>query len=290
MFGSKKQLVTGLLGVLTMFVSLSIFAQNPPPSDDAGRRGGPDRGHDRGPGFPGPQIGFRLIGPEGRFGGKVVKGAPYSATVTTEYIQTLSNGTHLTRTNTATVYRDGEGRTRQETTIKHIGPIAAQGDGKQIISITDPVAGFSYVLNPEDHTALKRSFRTGSMPPPPPPKTNPEDVKTESLGTQNIEGVSAEGTRTTFTIPAGKIGNDHAIEIVSERWYSPELQVVVLSKHIDPMMGESLYKLTNIVRSEPAHSLFELPADYTVKEGFGGPRRGAGGTEGRGKRSPGSQQ
>ncbi|HVG36021.1 MAG TPA: hypothetical protein VM911_23410 [Pyrinomonadaceae bacterium] len=90
--------------------------------------------------------------------------------------------------------------------------------------------------------------------------------KKESLGKQTIEGVEAEGTRITLTIPAGKIGNERPIEIVTERWYSPELQTVVLSRNNDPFMGESVYRLTNISRNEPARSLFEIPADYKIKD------------------------
>jgi hypothetical protein len=89
---------------------------------------------------------------------------------------------------------------------------------------------------------------------------------TEALGKQTIEGVEAEGTRTTVTIPAGEIGNERPIQIVTERWYSPELQTLVMSKHSDPFVGDSVYRLTNINRSEPARSLFEVPADYKVKE------------------------
>ncbi|MDQ3649441.1 MAG: hypothetical protein M3458_04015 [Acidobacteriota bacterium] len=92
------------------------------------------------------------------------------------------------------------------------------------------------------------------------------DLKKESLGKQTIEGVEAEGTRSTTTIPAGAIGNQQPIQIISERWYSPELQTVVMTRHSDPRSGETTFKLTNINRSEPARSLFEVPADYTVKE------------------------
>lgn len=94
-----------------------------------------------------------------------------------------------------------------------------------------------------------------------------QNGKTESLGKQTIEGVEAEGSRTTVTIPAGEIGNERAIEMVSERWYSPELQVVVMTKHSDPRFGETTYRLTNINRSEQPKSLFEVPADFTIKEG-----------------------
>jgi hypothetical protein len=114
------------------------------------------------------------------------------------------------------------------------------------------------------------------IPLPPPPgigfrarfagPASASDQRTESLGTQLIEGVQAEGTRSISTIPAGAIGNDFAIEIVSERWYSPALQVVVLSQHKDPRMGETTYRLTNIQRTEPSRSLFGVPAGYTVIE------------------------
>jgi hypothetical protein len=95
------------------------------------------------------------------------------------------------------------------------------------------------------------------------------EVNQESLGTQSIEGVMAEGTRVTLTIPAGKIGNERPIVTVNERWYSQELQTVVLTKNSDPRMGETTYRLTNINRSEPDPSLFQVPADYTVDEGGG---------------------
>lgn len=90
------------------------------------------------------------------------------------------------------------------------------------------------------------------------------ETKTEQLGTQNIEGVDCEGTRTTTTIPAGAVGNDRPIETVYEKWYSKELQLVVMSKHTDPRIGEQTYRLTNIVRSEPDPSLFSLPTGYRV--------------------------
>ena len=95
---------------------------------------------------------------------------------------------------------------------------------------------------------------------------SPNNVRTESLGTQSFDGVAAEGTRTIETIPAGAIGNDTPIEIVSEKWYSQELGMVIKTVRSDPMAGENVYQLTNIRRAEPAPSLFQLPSDYTVKE------------------------
>lgn len=87
----------------------------------------------------------------------------------------------------------------------------------------------------------------------------------EDLGEQTIEGVIANGTRTTTVLPAGSVDNEQPIRIVSEEWVSPELQVLVLTRHSDPRVGETTYRLLNVTRAEPAPSLFELPAGYTVK-------------------------
>ena len=93
---------------------------------------------------------------------------------------------------------------------------------------------------------------------------NPPDV--QQLGTKVVEGVRADGTRTTLTIPAGQIGNDNPIQIVDEVWRSPDLQVIVRSEHSDPRMGTTVYSLQNISRSDPSPELFQVPADYTVKD------------------------
>jgi hypothetical protein len=93
---------------------------------------------------------------------------------------------------------------------------------------------------------------------------NPPDV--QQLGTKVVEGVQADGTRSTLTIPAGQIGNDNPIQIIDEVWRSPDLQVIVHSEHSDPRMGTTVYSLQNISRSDPSPSLFQVPADYTVTD------------------------
>ncbi len=87
----------------------------------------------------------------------------------------------------------------------------------------------------------------------------------EDLGQQPIEGVLANGTRTTTVIAAGVIGNEQPISVVSEEWFSPDLKVLVMTRHSDPRTGETIYRLTGINRSEPNPSLFELPNGITVK-------------------------
>jgi hypothetical protein len=90
------------------------------------------------------------------------------------------------------------------------------------------------------------------------------DANREPLGKQTIEGIEAEGSRVTVTVPAGQIGNQLPIQTISETWYSPRLQTVVLSKQSDPRMGETIFRLTKVELGEPASSLFQVPADYAV--------------------------
>jgi hypothetical protein len=118
-----------------------------------------------------------------------------------------------------------------------------------------PMVGHTFNIQADTVGGATYVFRRGSS----------ENEVKEQLGKQIIEGVEAEGSRTTVTIPAGEIGNEKAIVIVSERWYSPELQMVIMTKHSDPRSGETTYRLTNISRLEPAKSLFEVPGDYTMK-------------------------
>jgi len=227
-----------------------------------------------------------------------VKGAPYSATMNNESIQTLADGNRIVQTNTGLVARDSQGRTRQDAALPAIGNLSA-ASAPHLVFIQDPVAGTSYTLNLTDKTAWKNPapaagavgpgapvgggtffVRTeGAMPPLPPlgppmiamtkrlATDEPSEANTESLGSQTMEGVVANGVRTTRIIPAGQIGNDRPISIVTEVWTSADLKTIVSSKRNDPRMGEQTFRLTNIVRAEPDPSLFTVPADFKIIEG-----------------------
>ena len=262
---------------------------------------------------------------------RAIKGAPYAAETLVEGTQQLADGNRIVRKTTGRVYRDGEGRTRREE---------ERPNGAGRIAITDPVAGFSYSLDPvnkvawrtpmgaagaimnnvEDAQTSRRvfeerltaggdrevGFRTmtdderqrveataargtgesvrvraggAAVAPVATPSAGggggavarapgPAWVSPNAgpLERKVLDGVAVEGRKTTTVIPAGQIGNEQPITIVSEQWRSPELNVLVMTRHSDPRTGESTYRLHNIVRAEPDRSLFMVPADYTVKD------------------------
>ena len=234
------------------------------------------------PGGPGD---FAFVRGEFGFSRKVVTGAPYSAQASTQFTQTLADGTHIQRSSTSLLSRDSQGRTRTDQTMSSIGPLSTSGSApRTTVFIHDPVAGMSYVLDPTAHTV--RQMQIPSRAPGAGNNTSAThtprgaNVTTEDLGTQVIQGINATGTRTTRTIAAGAAGNDKAIQVVTETWTSPDLQVVVMSKTTDPRFGESVYQLTNITRAEPDPTLFTVPSGYTVQQG------GPGGPGPRGRRPP----
>lgn len=244
----------------------------PPRGGDPDRPNGPGRN-----GPPRPGEGERRPGPpEGRLdfiaqemlgNRRVVKNAPYSAEAVTEMTQVLANGTRITNRTKASVARDSEGRTRRELKLDSIGPFTVT-DGPPLVLINDPITKSHTWLNDQDKMA--RQIENPKNPPPGRGDENRDgfvpDAKIEDLGSKMIEGVMAQGTRSTITIPVGEIGNDQPLAIVSERWYSPELQTVVLSSHSDPRVGEHVYRLTNLHRDEPDANLFRIPADYRVRK------------------------
>jgi hypothetical protein len=221
-------------------------------------------------------------GPPESFGieGRTVTGAPFTAQIVSTATQTLTDGSHIARNVNASIARDGQGRTYRQQTMEHLGPVST-GSGKTVIFLHDPVAHTSHVISNDTKTAVLSHLsqrqhgphgENGAAPPPGGPRPEGRPVRphqgetVESLAPQMIEGVWAEGTRMTRTIPVGSIGNDRELKIISETWYSKDLQTVVMSKHSDPRTGESTFRLTNIQRGEPDATLFQVPAGYKITE------------------------
>ena len=200
---------------------------------------------------------------------------PFSADAVTTLSRTLADGTHITRqTMLVKMYRDSAGRTRSDRMPRPL--LSTDPAPPATILITDPLAGYSYVLNTTEKIALRYVMTNGGVsgqlplvqepppsPPPAPGKSQPQ-FKTEDLGTQFMEGLSVHGRRTTITYPIGALGNDREIANVSEIWSNTELGLMILQDRSDPRNGETITKLENVSRSQPDPTLFQPPADYTI--------------------------
>jgi hypothetical protein len=252
-------------------------------------------------------LGFQFVSAEPAFSTSIVKGAPYALDATVDTEQTLADGNRIVHHQVVHVYRDADGRTRREETLAAIGPWAASGTPPTVVTIHDPVAGSTYSLDPQNKVATKLpAIRLGEAtistghgvesavavggPPDGSRSAGPVTAfnagqgvvvvqggdmgpaeklgeSSEALGKQMIAGLSADGTRQTTVIPADAMGNERPIEITRERWFSPELQIVLRSKQTDPRFGVTTYEVTKLDRSNPAHSLFEVPRDYQIRKG-----------------------
>jgi hypothetical protein len=131
-------------------------------------------------------------------------------------------------------------------------PVSVGGSAAFTQSAGIPAIGVGAQLVTGPVTAKIENAATGSKP------------VVEDLGTQNVNGVSATGHRTTLTVATGEIGNDRPIRVVSETWYSSDLQMLVKSSNADARFGDTSYELMNINRAEPDPALFQIPSDYTV--------------------------
>ena len=233
--------------------------------------------------------GAEPVGIEKMLGGPH-KGAPYSATMTMESVQTLADGNRITQKHSAFVARDSQGRMRQEISMTSLPGLSPERVPR-IVMISDPVAQESFTLDLNAKTVGTRKLGPQPSITVPPSSDGKHELKIkaekmeqtvrtayagkekastrqETLGMKVIEGVSVEGFRSTRTIPAGEIGNDKSIDIVSETWVSTDLKAVIYSKRSDPRTGDQILQLTNIQRAEPAASLFAVPADFTESKEF----------------------
>jgi len=207
-----------------------------------------------------------------------VSGCPVSAHIEVERNQTLADGTHIQTNTKAHSYRDSLGRIRYES----YAPVYIAKDvpeAPNMVVIYDPVAGFGYTLMEQTAIAYRSKLpekttpsgvaeqpqRAASSASPPAQDAGPKTV-VEHLGTQRMEGLPATGTRTTKTIPAGMEGNDRDLTVVWQVWIAKDMGVTLLEKRSDPRSGDRETRLMNLERSEPDATLFQVPAEYTIKD------------------------
>lgn len=212
--------------------------------------------------------------------GCAVRGLPYSAERVTESVKVLADGNRIVQRNTEKLYRDGDGRTRVESEWK----------GKPLVQIQDPVEGMSYRLYPDTKTGYRMAItapaptrtsgaaQAGPAAPVPGATKVAEQLapamagdaaavtQSRSLGTKQIEGMTAVGTQTTATVPAGAAGNVKPMVSTTEMWLARDLWIPLEMRMTNPFMGESVMRVRNLSRLEPPPALFAVPADYTVRE------------------------
>ena len=250
----------------------------------------------------GPATGAPLVANVGSgqpFSGKIVTGRPFTAEAVVETDQTLVDGSHIAGRQSLRAARDSDGRTYREEIL---GTPRGGSSALKAIYISDPVAKANYFLGP-DHIAHKTPMflaaaqpgvgmvttnsareglslqrfttaygggkgpvQTGPQTVQPAQQLAPGDLNTEHLGSQLIAGFEADGTRITLTIPAGHVGNQNPLVIVTERWYSEDLGATVLAKHSDPRFGMSSYQLNSVQQVEPPAEFFQIPSGYTIVE------------------------
>lgn len=214
---------------------------------------------------------------------QLVTGNPISATGKIIMKQTLADGTLLNNSFDFSYWRDASGRQRTEYCIQFPG-----SDHKsRMVSVVDLEhrTMMDWIADSPSQMAAKGiiTLRPNIQAPPKPPDRLPvaqnsgivklfmeasRDTQTqlEKLPAGRIAGWYVEGERTTRMLPAGSIGNDHDLQIVSEVWTSPELKIFLRRSMNDPRTGIEIVEMTNVDRAEPASDLFMPPAGYTIHE------------------------
>ncbi|HEY2467223.1 MAG TPA: hypothetical protein VGI45_05170 [Terracidiphilus sp.] len=223
-----------------------------------------------------------------------VRTQPYTAELKTTMVQLLANGVSIRHESTEVRALDSQGRIFDSRTE---APISADQPAFTWASVNDPVE------NSQAHwDSQTRTARVIKLPPEsqrhgcwatdsgnmrmnygpeapadieavrrqmkamvPVPVSKPPQQKDEDLGTITIEGVEAQGHRTTTVVPAGQIGNDKDLVTVSEIWYAPSIGSEVRTATDDPRSGRGAMELTHLDLSEPPLATFQPPEGYEVK-------------------------
>jgi hypothetical protein len=190
--------------------------------------------------------------------------APFTATVTTELTKILADGSTQTNWNHRTIARDSSGRIFQER--KFFSP-----DGNIVptrtseLDYADPGRHEVYVCKPMEMVCYVYPYaapETVSMGPAGPLSNGAGTVTREQLGQKTIEDLDVIGSREITTLNAGVVGNQKTEPIVKEFWYSPKLQINIITKRFDPRYGAQNFVVSNINQSEPDPKLFVVPEDY----------------------------
>lgn len=234
-----------------------------------------------------PMMGMGAYDPSSAKGG-----APFNATVKTTFEQKLPEGNAIRRVTHTHQARDSAGRTM----IEAIGGCVHGEDGEMrpliVANVNDPIARtrLNWIVNENGQPKVANlmhfpdSAPRAPIPqaarPAPDPAQQAQRLRvyqaqqarlraenhTEDLGTRDFNGIAAQGTRTTRTIPAGEEGNDQPLVVFTETWRSKELGLTVMAIDDDPRRGRTTTEYEDLNLGEPDPSLFAPPPGYTIKE------------------------
>jgi hypothetical protein len=201
-------------------------------------------------------------------------GVPYSGKEITSIVQTAANGVKNTSTSVTLLWRDNEGRTRQE----HLQQTPSGAEYRSVV-ITDPVAGvylkWTIADEPASHTVTIWPMPARQRVTAPPPAAAPTvsgqqrcgpECSREALTPQMINGVYAEGTRTKRIVQTGAAGSNQSLMTTNELWISPDLRIIVRHVMDNPLGGLTTTNVTDVVRSDPDPALFVAPEGYVVRD------------------------
>ncbi|HKV61074.1 MAG TPA: hypothetical protein VJO16_04110 [Candidatus Acidoferrum sp.] len=193
--------------------------------------------------------------------------APFTATVNTEWIRQLPDGSAITLKNHRAIARDAAGRIFQERRALVPDDVKV-ASGVTQIEISDPVAHELYICMPYGQTCQLEEFSPREPAtygaPGKPHMMQGSSVESEGLGKQSIGGIETVGTRETTIIPANSIGNNSPLMLKREFWYSPQLGVNLISKLQHPLSGTQNFEVSDITLGEPDAKLFAPPAGFKI--------------------------
>ncbi|HEY4879680.1 MAG TPA: hypothetical protein VIH97_11185 [Candidatus Acidoferrales bacterium] len=198
-----------------------------------------------------------------------VPNVPMTAVVEVQSTQMLDDGTSVSKKTFNNIARDSQGRIYNER--RALEPDSFDGTPPIIsMHIYDPSTKLNTFMEVDTRLA-RQSVRLETTPAlvlaqsrPSVAPVNRPGYQEQDLGTESMENVVVHGLRKTRTIPANASGTGKPVVVTDEYWYSEELHLNMLVKHDDPRTGQQTVAVTQVNRSEPSPSMFEIPADYKI--------------------------
>lgn len=196
-----------------------------------------------------------------------IPNAPFAATLNTEWVRQLPDGSTITLKNHRAIARDAAGRIFQERRAL-VPDDGKSSSGVTQIEISDPVSHELYICIPYERTCQLEEFSPRESSPYGAPGklhlVQGASSESEDLGKQSIGGLETVGTRETTVIPANTIGNNSPLISKREFWFSQQLGVNLISKRLDPLSGTQNFEVSDIALGDPDAKLFEVPSGFKI--------------------------